>query len=180
MKYGIQHKAELSCAYYMHHFPTEGTSPQRTLRSIPFTLSSEWVMISGMGVRRHPDERSSVTISKGKSPFSTLLVSPFLCDTVFLLSRLYSSFDCLTVLLLSIVISPQNIFPDQSAESPLPWQQCHIIMFLLGWEEMCSFVVAVRLNCRARKYGLNQKIWATFISVKSLLNGSHLEACWEW
>lgn len=136
----------------MHPLPTAGTSLERTFRSISFTSSSEWVMISGMGLSwLYPDERSSVTTSiskeKSASPFLPSLFPLSPLYSVYPVSLYYSSSACLTVLLLSITISHRTIFQAQSTESPLPWQQCHIIMYLLGWEDMCWFVVAVRLDC---------------------------------
>ncbi len=70
----------------MRPLQTAGTSPERTFRSISFTSSSEWVMISGTGLScLYPDERSPVTTSISKE----YSAAPFL-PSLFPLSPLYS------------------------------------------------------------------------------------------
>lgn len=166
----------------MHHLPTAGTSPQRTFRSISFTSSSEWVMISCMGLAcLHPSERSSVTISEEKSafPFSSPLVSHFLRSTVFLLSL--SSFAGVTVLLLSLIISHRTSSPAQSnrvSSALATVSHYHVPAGMRGNVFICRRCEAGLCVTRSDT-ALLLRYDATFISVKGFLNGSNLEPFWE-
>ena len=133
----------------MHHQATAGRSPERTFRSISFSSSSEWVMIwYGVSLPLYIPMRDHLWPPPSPRTQSASLFLPFSSPyKLFLLSLWYHSSICLTVPLLSTIIAHRTVFPVESTASLLPWQQCHIVMYLLGWEEMCWFVVAVMLDC---------------------------------
>lgn len=123
------------------HVATIATSPENPFRAISFTPSSEWVIIcSGLSVTSSWWTivcHQLYFLDKPASQLSPLILHWYILVSYTVFPFFSLPVFCLTVPLLSIIISYQASFQLEEKQSRLPWQQCHIFMNLRGRERMC-------------------------------------------
>lgn len=172
MKYVIQHKTQLSCALNCILPGPRG----HFFVAISFTFFWEW----WYGVSRSPSRGQIIChLQERNSPFSSRLVSPFLSlhsvspfSLAFLVCFPYcaTALDSSFPLITSFQINQLTLLCLSNSDT--------FFEYLLRWEEMCSFVLAVRLNCTS-SMRYNSKDMSNIYLCQRVLNGTNLDPFWD-